>query len=266
MVRAAWMTDIHLNFLDDWRRRIFLESVQAAAPDVLLISGDIGEAPTVERYLEEMLERLSCRICVVLGNHDFYRGSIADVRQRIAALARRCQHLHYLTAEHVVALSPSTSIVGHDGWADARMGNFLRSEIMLNDYLLIAELACGNKTDLARTLNALGDEAAAHLRAALPEALRDHRQVVVLTHVPPFPEACSFRNRPATDDWLPHFACQAVGDVLREVMQQHLDRRMLVLCGHTHGAAQAEVLPNLTVMTGGSEYGEPVVQRVFEFE
>ena len=39
---------------------------------------------------------------------------------------------------------------------------------------------------------------------------------------------------------------------------------MTVLCGHTHGEGQAQILPNLKVLTGGAKYGEPRVQRVFE--
>ena len=46
-------------------------------------------------------------------------------------------------------------------------------------------------------------------------------------------------------------------------MTSRPDRQMTVLCGHTHGA-EAQVLPNLRVLTGGAEYGEPKVQRVLE--
>jgi len=38
-----------------------------------------------------------------------------------------------------------------------------------------------------------------------------------------------------------------------------------VLCGHTHGAGEAEILPNLRVLTAGARYGAPVVQRALEW-
>ncbi|HTN89531.1 MAG TPA: hypothetical protein VL242_37900 [Sorangium sp.] len=44
--------------------------------------------------------------------------------------------------------------------------------------------------------------------------------------------------------------------------EQRPERRIEVLCGHTHGAGVAEILPNLLVRTGGAEYGEPAVQCV----
>ena len=86
--------------------------------------------------------------------------------------------------------------------------------------------------------------------------------VIVLTHVPPFREACWHRGRVSDDEWLPHFACRAVGEALVEAMAAHPECEMTVLCGHTHSAGEAQVLPNLRVLTGGAEYGRPEVQRV----
>src|SRR5438874_8164912 len=95
----------------------------------------------------------------------------------------------------------------------------------------------------------LGDEASAYLRSVLPEALRRFRHVIVLTHVPPFREACWHQGRISTDDYLPHFTCKAAGDALREAMAAQPDRQMTVLCGHTHGEGEARILPNLRVLT-----------------
>jgi hypothetical protein len=36
---------------------------------------------------------------------------------------------------------------------------------------------------------------------------------------------------------------------------------MTVLCGHTHGAGRAQLLPNLEVKTGGADYGWPNLQE-----
>lgn len=71
MLRLAWLTDIHLNFLEDSERRRFLETVATQA-DALAISGDIGESPSSIGYLQEMEEILRKPIYFVLGNHDFY--------------------------------------------------------------------------------------------------------------------------------------------------------------------------------------------------
>jgi hypothetical protein len=84
--------------------------------------------------------------------------------------------------------------------------------------------------------------------------------------VPPFREACWYQGRISDDDWLPHFTCQAAAEVLVETMRNAPDRRMIVLCGHTHGAGEAQILPNLRVLTGGAVYGRPRIDRVLAFD
>ncbi len=50
-MRLAWLTDIHLNFVDDIQRRgQFLESVKEQS-DAVTVSGDIGESHDVVKYL-----------------------------------------------------------------------------------------------------------------------------------------------------------------------------------------------------------------------
>jgi hypothetical protein len=60
------------------------------------------------------------------------------------------------------------------------------------------------------------------------------------------------------------FVERGAGDALRQAMEGRPDRRQMVLCGHTHQPADAAVLPSLRVLTGGAEYGRPVLQRVLE--
>ena len=57
-------------------------------------------------------------------------------------------------------LAAGVGLVGHDGWADARLGDYERSYVMMNDYKLIAELAGMSKVDRWPVLKALGDQAA----------------------------------------------------------------------------------------------------------
>jgi hypothetical protein len=47
-------------------------------------------------------------------------------------------------------------------------------------------------------------------------------------------------------------------------MSAAVDRTMTVLCGHTHSGGEAELLPNLRVLTGVARYGNPVIQRVLK--
>jgi len=259
--QLAWLTDVHFNFVDQAEFEAFCDSLADTRPDALLLGGDTGEAHSLALYLDALEIRLDCPIYFVLGNHDFYRGTIAGVRKNIGHLCLASPRLVWLARAGIVELTPNTALIGHDSWADGRLGDYWGSDVFLNDYVLIGEFMGLDARERLDRLHALGDEAAAHFRSLLPEALGRFRNLIVLTHVPPFREACWHEGRISDDNWLPHFSCKAVGDVLAEAMLAHPDRQMTVLCGHTHGAGEAQVLPNLHVLTGGAEYGRPKLQR-----
>jgi predicted MPP superfamily phosphohydrolase len=259
-MRVAWLTDIHLNFVSQQQMVAFLASVRKSDPEAVLLGGDIAEAPQLRYYLLTLAEALHRPIYFVLGNHDYYRGSIARVRSEVARLVKGSPYLRYLASMDVVPLAPDTALIGHDGWADGRAGDYAGSEVLMNDYFLIEELADLDSATRLKKLNALGDEAAGHFRRTLPAALKAAKKVVLLTHVPPFRDACWHNRGISGDDYLPHFVCKAAGDVLLAIMKAHPDHELTVLCGHTHGGGSCQVLPNLLVLTGAAQYGEPRVQ------
>jgi 3',5'-cyclic AMP phosphodiesterase CpdA len=258
-MRLVWLTDIHLNFVDLDCVDGLCRRIRDEGADAVLISGDIAEAPGIEPYLEYLDRRLDRPIFFVLGNHDFYRGSIERVRDRVAKLCARSPRLHWLNKAGVVGLTAETGLIGHDGWADGRFGDYSGSDVFLNDYVLIEELAHIEPEARLERLHALGDAAADHFRSVLPEAIARFRNVIAVTHVPPFREACWHEGQISDDAWLPHFACKAVGVALVDVMSAHADRELLVLCGHTHSPGEARVLPNLRVRTGGADYHRPEI-------
>ncbi len=260
MPRLAWATDVHFEFATVSDVVAFCEQVIALAPAGLLLTGDIGQARSVGRYLQALDRALPVPLYFVLGNHDFYHGSIREVRAAVAELTETARHLTWMSAAGVVPLSEETALVGHDGWADGRCGDYAGSRVLLNDYRLISELSGRSAEERRAVLEALGDEAAAHFRRVLPAALATHRRVVALTHVPPFAEATFYRGRISDPEWLPHFCARAVGEVFLELMDRHPDRDLLVLCGHTHSGGAVRVRPNLEVIVGTAEYGHPALQ------
>jgi len=270
-MRLAWLTDIHLNFVDGIERRRFLKAVGEQA-DAVAISGDIGESQDIAAYLREIDEFVEKPVYFVLGNHDFYRGSISKTRLRVAEVAQESRHLKYLTARRVIELTPKTAIIGHDGWADARLGDYENTEVILNDHLLISEISQWmvynrlDKSGLRETLHILADETARHFERVLEEAANNYEQVVAVTHVPPYREAAWYQGKTSSDDFLPYFACKAVGDVLTKTMQAHPQSSLTVLCGHTHGGGEIHVLDNQRVLTGEARYGQPKIQQIFEIE
>jgi predicted phosphohydrolase len=261
-LRLAWLTDIHLNFLEPEQLEGFCAELRDSEADAFLISGDISEAPTLQFHLDAVAQAVERPVYFVLGNHDFYRGSVREVRSALAERLGESGWLRYLSQADSVSLTENWALVGHDGWADGRFGDYFGSPVMLNDYVLIEELAWLSQEERLGRIQTLAEEAAAHLKRCVPAALADHDHVLVATHVPPFREACWYEGQISNDDYLPHFSSKASGDALMEALAARPEKEGLVLCGHTHGAGWAQPLPNLQVRTGGAEYRHPKVQEI----
>ncbi|MDM8000257.1 MAG: metallophosphoesterase [Dehalococcoidia bacterium] len=263
MKDAVWLTDIHLEFVHSPEEvDRFLGRVMAAKPDCVLLGGDTSIATDLAEILLMLEDRLSIPVYFVLGNHDFYYSSIRQVRRLANDLTRDHARLHWLPAAGVVELTPHTGLLGHDGWGDGRLGKGADSEIYLSDYSLIEEFIGLSAGERFQKLNQLGDEAADYFRKMLPPALEGFPNLILLTHVPPFRESCWYEGHISGDEYLPHFACKAVGDEIIRAAESHPQCLLTVLCGHTHGQGEAFILPNLHVKTGGAEYGRPRLQEV----
>lgn len=140
MPRVAWLTDIHLEFLEPAERLAFVDHLAESMPDIVLIGGDTGIAPNFASFLQFIETRLACPIYFVLGNHDFYRGSIAEVRAAAERLTKSAPWLRWLPVQGIVEITKTVGLIGHDSWADGRLGNGSASQVELNDYFLITEL------------------------------------------------------------------------------------------------------------------------------
>jgi len=265
-VTLAWATDIHLDHAGPVRAGAFLESLRRSGADGALFGGDISVGIQLVEDLEAFAATAGMPIHFVLGNHDYWGWSVAGVRRAVARY--RGPTLLWLPAAGCVELTKDAGLVGHGGWGDARNGDFDTSDVILNDYLHIEELHevfaydedtvdLSGQAALQARLRELGADAAATLEPALRDAAQRYRQVVVLTHVPPFPEAVRRDNHDDLAALLPGYCCGAVGDLLRRVAADHPDTGFTVLSGHTHGEVRARILPNLLVHTGMASYGNP---------
>jgi 3',5'-cyclic-AMP phosphodiesterase len=262
--RLAWLTDIHLNFLKPHQYNGFFGKVRAYSPDALVITGDIGEGRSIGFFLQTLDKHLQMPMYFVLGNHDYYYGSFKLVSALMRKMCAELPRLSWLDEAGVVELTPDTALIGHGSWPDGRFGTYHTSEVELLDYYVIEEFVGLDKQTRLGKLNALGDAAASHFRRVLPQALQQYKHVYAAMHAPPFREASRYKGQISKEDFLPHFTSKAVGEALREIMLTHPEHTLTVLCGHTHGAADERILPNLHVLTGEAEYGKPVVQKVFD--
>ena len=262
-MRLAWATDLHLDSVQQQDIDRFCSDVLASDVAGLLLGGDVGQARDLVHWLELLDSRLELPIYYVLGNHDYYGASVSTVRRWVGEL--ESPTLLWLPSTGRVELSREVVLVGHGGWGDCQVGDTGSFEI-LTDYLAIEDLreavdmrdvlsGFSTRAQLREVLASLGLAAAAVLRPPLLDAARAAGTVLVLTHVPPFREACWYRGRISEESWLPGFTCKAVGDLLTEVAMANPRCGFTVLCGHTHGTGYVRMQPNLEVYTAKAQYG-----------
>lgn len=261
-MQLAWATDIHLDHCKPEALQAFLEALTAAQADALCLTGDLSEAPQLQAHLCLLAEHLQKPVYFVLGNHDYYHGSIAEVRQRMTQLSQQHPWLRWLPAAGLVPLSPESCLLGHDCWGDGRNGNLAQSWIKMTDFRLISEFVKAGENGREALLHRLGDEGADYLRPLLYQALSEFRQVWLLMHPPPLREACLYGSEVADDHWAPYFTCKAAGDLLLEVLPQYPQTQLTVLAGHTHNVCDLQALPNLRIKVGLADYGQPTLAEL----
>lgn len=265
-MKLAWLTDVHLNFLDADERKKFYQEIISIGCDSVLISGDIAEAPNIKDILQELVNFIKRPIYFVLGNHDYYRGQVNTVRTEMTELTKANEYLFWLHASGPMFLDNNALLVGQDGWADGRLGDYYASRVALNDSKMITDLfqeKILGRSQLLAKMQQLADFDADQLRVQLLDAVKKQpKKIIVLTHIPPFEEVCLHDGQISSNDWLPYFASKATGDVLIDICIVYPDIHFLVLCGHTHDKAQYSPLPNLLVEAGHAEYNNPQIQKV----
>lgn len=157
-------------------------------------------------------------------------------------------------------------MLGHDGWADARYGDFEHSSVTLNDSRLIAELFQAfllSKSALKNEMQRIADADALVLKETLTYAINlSIKKIIIATHVPPFPECCLHKGKKSDVHWLPYFSSKAIGDVILAFAQKNPEINILVLCGHTHSGALFKPYENLEIKAGSAQYYKPDLQEV----
>lgn len=265
-MKLAWATDIHLDHCDAAGLTEFFNKLAAQQADAYCLTGDLSEAPLLRNHLEQLAEAVQKPVYFILGNHDYYHGSIPAVRADMTELTQTSAWLRWLPATGIIPLSEETCILGHDCWGDGRNGDVVNTWVKLKDFRLIEDFAIAGESGRVALLNRLGDEGADYLRGLLPEALSRYKQVVLLMHMPPLREACLYGTEVADDNWAPHFTCKAVGDLLLELLPDYPHSEVTVLAGHTHNICDLRPIEGLglRICVGAAEYGQPEIASILE--
>ncbi len=274
----CWATDIHLDHAemhDPKRVLYFVERVFERPTNVVLLGGDIANGTNIVRHLRFLSESWQDKqIYFVLGNHDYYGSSIDEVWCQVSNLLPDCSNLHWLDRSGVIKLSDKTALVGSGLWCDWEAGNKKKSSVWLNDYRLIEELIFDGAPYNMQAMVYLEKKIKFYAKYHTKQLIRDFqdaikqgfKNVIVLTHVPPFHEASYYNGRIQDDEWAVHFVCRMAGEQLKSEAEKHPDIKVTVLCGHTHGYGEADILPNLHVVNGAARYKYPAPQDPICYE
>jgi Icc-related predicted phosphoesterase len=260
-MKIAWVTDPHLNFISRRHCRRIGETLATHA-DALLVTGDIAEIPTLRRVLRDLGGSFRKPVWFVLGNHDAYHGTLAQSRRIAADVSGKL--LHWLPKAGVVHLDEETALVGHDGWYDAQYGDPLDTRFEMSDWDLIVDFKDKHRLTIIDMARQLGHVAANEAEFNLRAALQSHRTVLFATHFPPFAQSTWHRGERSEVSRIPWYSSKAMGDMLVDVAYEHPDKRIVVLCGHTHSPGIFEPVENLIVINGESEYTRPRVSAFLE--
>jgi 3',5'-cyclic AMP phosphodiesterase CpdA len=266
VMELIWITDPHLNFLGQpFGPKAFGVSVFEEHPnlDAVVMTGDLAECDSFKEMVESFAQGVGKTVWFVLGNHDAYNGSIRWMKKQAASMKGLAR---WLVTEKLVELAPGVALVGQDGWYDARNGKPQTSNVALSDFFAIGEFLGKWGNGIIAEASSLADNEAQVADRSLREAIeKGYKRIVFATHVPPYALATWHEGKISDGNFLPWMSSKVMGEVLDEIVSEHLDVDITVLCGHTHSPGTYRRAPNLTVLTGRSRYGYPCVSGEFNF-
>jgi 3',5'-cyclic-AMP phosphodiesterase len=203
--RLVWVTDPHLEFLrkESFMRTCFLGELFNEESDAILITGDVSNASNLESDLTA-LAQLNKPVHFVLGNHDYYGGTIGDSKNAAKITAETYpEKLIYLSDVGVIRLTDETCLVGVDGFADGLAGLGSQTTARINDFFQIEDLT-RLPNDAARfaLMFKMATEETADIRQKLVSAAAQAEKIIVATHVPAFSETSFHEGKIGDQHWL----------------------------------------------------------------
>ena len=236
----VWLSDVHADLLQS-DLLADVEVLRREGPEGILITGDIWNAEHLDEHLM-VLSTVGCPIFFVLGNHDFWNGSLAGVTALVHSACSKKSNLVFLDQSGVVQLGGGTVLIGVQGWGDGQAGLGKKSPVTSRDRQLIQEFADKPREKYFELLREMGRASAFCFSKMAGPALENSQHLILATHVPPF--AASALREP---EYLPYYVNMALGEEILRIAGQFPRKRISVYCGHTHRKYTYRPLPNVTV-------------------
>ena len=264
-MRIAITADLHFghNRLGDDATQLLLQHLQAQPPDLLLLGGDNG---TEEHFAEclQLFSSLPCQKALVPGNHDIWvaendaRGDSLFLYQKYLPDLCKLHDFHYLDLTPLLLPEANLAIVGSINWYDYSWSlERMKAEIPNWQWHLEHKAFSRGRHNDGRFVRWKTDDVSftrkvvAQLETHLTQALAQVDRVVVMTHHPAFHGLTFQRGNPAQG--LDELLWEALSGnrALEAVLVKHADRIPLIVSGHTHRSAEAQLGPSRGINIGG---------------
>jgi predicted phosphohydrolase len=263
--QLLWLSDIHLDQAEAKVKRRFFEKLAASRCDAVLITGDISTSNHLISDLADISRACgsgTTPVILVLGNHDFFGSSFAEVDCAVDALCKTHGNLVVLGKGEIIELSPDTALIGHRGFFDGLAGAGWRTRVGSADRYHISDFKGLDKAGYFQKLRELGVESADYFRRVLPSALVKYGTVLVASHVPPCTQALRHASTHCHWDSQPFFANRAAGNAIVGISRRFPHRRIVVHAGHSHSPITVRVCHNVEIQVAGAQPGFPAMQKI----
>jgi predicted phosphohydrolase len=274
-MKIAWCTDVHLDSARDCALKL-ASRISCEDADAVLLTGDISNSIDFASHLTQLQQLTLLPIYYVAGNHDYYGGSIKQMRKKVFPALSKLEDLVYLTQSTPIRFG-DVALVGCDGWYDTLAGNYNAANFVMNDWRSIEEFMMTTGGVLSpQILNTMKDVVARCAKQIarddnnalinkIDTALADGaKKIIIATHVPPYVDACMYRGTKSGTGFLPWYCNASLGALISERAEEHENVLFEIYSGHTHGRCRHLEMKNVLVNVGDADYGDPKVQFVFE--
>ena len=260
-----WLTDPHLEFCSHQVRIRLYQSINQAAGETVVITGDLSAGAHRLAQYSELAEHVRKPVYFVLGNHDRYGTTFANTEAVVGSVTAQFPHMVRLDGSQVIQLNHSVALVGVDGWADGLGGEGPATKARINDFYQILDFATEPEPKVFRSMKERAQRYAQALKPALLKALAQYPTTIVATHVPPYEGAAWHEGLPSSPDYQPFFSSPTMGELITAAAAEHHGKNIVVLCGHTHSSG-TYVQGNVLVLTGGARYGFPEISKMIHLD
>ena len=256
----TWLTDLHLEFCSHQTRNLLYQAINEAAGEIVVITGDLSAGRHRLAQYTELAEQIRKPVYFVLGNHDRYGTTFAGTDAVVGRVTKLFSHMIRLDGSQVVPLSGSVALIGVDGWADGLGGEGPATKARINDFYQILDFATEPEPRVFREMKERARKYSQALKPSLFKALKHFQTIIIATHVPPYEGAAWHEGLPSSPDYQPFFSSPTMGNLLKAAAAAHPEKRVLVLCGHTHSPGIYRD-GSILVITGGARYGYPEIAK-----